>query len=202
MNHYFSKHFIAYYWYGTDNTRNLSKQLTVVDGLGCDEHPSASDRKLFGLLSKQYLTLPDLLAFDFYVAHRDELGSEIQRKRPFLCRACKGIRALPRGGWDLSRFNVTAIKPLHSSDMFIIQGMAFEIISITKKRLDRIRILEYTGKNFIKKIKKIIAENVVYCQATPNGFYWGVRTYLERKRLKRWRKIPSPVHRKVFRVTG
>jgi hypothetical protein len=202
VNHYFSKHFVTYYWYGKDDTRNLSRQLTIADGLGCDEHVSDKDRKLYGLWSKHYLTMPDLMAFDFYLAHRDELGQEIVGKRKFLYSACKAIRALPRGGWDVSRFRVLAIKPLHSSDMYVIQGMAFEITSITKRRLDKIRILEYSGKDFVKKIRKLIKENVVYCQGTPNGYYWGVRRLIERKRIKRWSKIPSIVRDKVFRVTS
>lgn len=203
MNHYFSVHFVAYYWYnGTSSTRDLNRQLTKADGLGFSEKPREANRKLFGLLSKNYLSIPDLMALDFYMAHRDELGQEIQTKRKFLYGACKGIRALPPGGWDVNKFRVLAIKPLHSSDMYIIQGMAFEITSITKKRLDRIRILEYKGSDFIKKLKKIISESIVYCQATSNGYYWSVRPYLERKRLKRWRKIPSNHWSKEFRVTG
>jgi hypothetical protein len=193
----FSKLLVAYHWFNTDDPTGVGSVLKTVKALEIDRIPQAYQDK-YMLKNMLYFTMPQLLAFDFYISMRDAMkgGRYVNDRRKVFNETITKIIALPEGGWDVAGFRVILIRPYKCADVICILGSAFDVIDFPARRKVASHIFEYRGSDFVKKVKTVQEQTIVYGQVTQDGIYWGVRTRLEREHWKKWRKIPFEYKKK------
>jgi len=197
VNHYFSRELVSLYWYGKSGTKDVANLVTCAKGLASTNMSNTDIGE--HLRCKHYLSLPQLMAFDFYMAVRTEIEG-IARKMTIINKSCNAIKNLPKGGWELDEFKATVIKPIRSSDVYVIYGTAYEITTITPTKDKITRIFKYRGNTLTKKIKRIVGNKVTFGQRFGDDVFWSVRSYQERRGWRRWRRPVGMINKKSLKI--
>jgi len=196
MKHYFSLYFVSYHWLGENFATKIGKTLNKSSCLA-REKITRDFRMEHKLCSSLYLSMPQLIAYDIYMALKEEFTSALPIKRKVIHSACREIIKLPASGWDVNQFRLMALRPSHSANMFIVYGTNFDVVNITQKQVERCTMHLYKGSNLIKKLDDLTHHQFSYGQLVQvdgeTRCYWGVMTLLERKKRKLWRYKPNQI---------
>lgn len=197
MNHYFSRELVTLFWFGKSNTKHVTNRISLLEGITITKMAGEEFGK--HLRCKNYFSLPQLIAFDFYMSVRENLHG-VASKMKMINKGCHAIGNLPQGGWELDEFKAMVLRPCRSLDLFIVYGTAYEVSTITPTRDRATRILTYKGRTLTTKIKRIIGNKVTFGQRFGDKIFWSSRTYQERRGWKRWRQPIGMVNKKSLKI--
>jgi hypothetical protein len=200
MEHYFSHRLVSYFWFKDEeaatklgtlkyNSRGVIR-TTLID---------FEDYKKYKLLNRQYLTIPQLLAVDFYLVARKAGIIGYHTKRRHILSACGKLLELPKAGWDVSKFKIKILSPYRCADVFIAYGTSFELAPMVPRIARLHHIFAYRGSDFMATLKKCLKNIWVYGQVTPIGVFWGIRTLVQRMGWMKCRPVGGEIDkRKLF----
>ncbi len=199
MKHYFSSLLVGYYWYN-DEEANLIKSSVrrAGDALNFTK-VDPEIRSRFGLKCQNYFSMPQLMAFDFYRAMREEFYDQRGTKMRAIRRVCAKICKLPDGGWDFSEFRATVFRAYRSRDLIVVHGTAFDTSCVAPADEYRTMIYNYEATQLLDKIQKIRRRREVYIQKIMDACYWNIHNYWVRRGYGKWRKKTNEVNKKTFR---
>ena len=197
MAHRFSLALVARYWFNSEKTNCVSSVVNNVRPLNYIRYGWAESKKM-GLMSRVFFTLPQLLALDYYITMREVLPLRRQRHcGEVLKNALAELQELPEGGWDINRFRILAFKPHNSRDIFIVYGTHFTVAKLAAGRKDAL-FLKYKGTELMRRLKIAWKRKRTFGQRLGDDIYWGIRTPLEMKSARKWRKVPYMIVKKNY----
>jgi len=200
MEHYFAHRLVAFFWFGDEEaatrlgtlkyTAKGAIQTTLID---------FDTFKKYKLMARQYLSLPQLLAVDFYQQMRKAGIIGFRAKRYHVLSTCKRINELPKSGWNVSKFKIKILCPHRCADVFIAYGTSFDLVPVAPRRSILHPIITYKGSEFVTRMKQHLKSIWVYGQVTPVGVFWGVRTFVQRMGWMKCKSVGGEFdNRKLF----
>ena len=181
MGHYFALRLASHFYYGEELGKR--KITAVVLTHKVIPHAKIKNYSSLGLNSENYFTLPQMLAFDFYMSANVafpefKTGTYRSMMVNTLREACARISALPESGWDIGKYKIVMMKPKGSLGFFVTMGTHFE--SFGNFNIVTHRKLCYTGKEFLQRLKEIHTNANVYKQVRDTDNFWNIKRYEER----------------------